>query len=340
MTSMQAKVALPMSGAVDVSQPLDGAAAIAAAATFVSRQIMQTDGVPFTGLFAANELNSEVLDSLVALPPEPVAEVVVDGIEDTSVLDVLPSFMTGWPQNFERNLNVIQPTPGGHFQALAVDESVQIRVLPPSFEKVRVIDASRSDSVTAVLRSKGVLEAIPHAVKAVVRSETSVLLERKVSTLHMGGEAVTVSSVGMPVVASSTAVQQAVKAVVATSSGGEQPLLHALSQRIQLQHAQGLDVATVRLDPPQWGTLEVRIQQGPVGVQVVMQASNAEVGRQLSGLAEGLRQELQARTGNEASVVVAQSRQGASAGQGHSSREAPMLWTWTDEEDIGQALQV
>lgn len=333
MTSMQANVALPMSGAVNVSQAPNGTAAIADAATFVSRQIVRADGAPFAGLFAASELNSEVLDSLVALPPESVAEVVVDGIEDTSVLDVLPSFVAGWPQNFERNLNAIQSAAGGRFQELVADESVQIRTQPPS-------DASHSNSVTAVLLSKGVLEAIPHAVKAVIRSETSVLLERKVLTPHMGGETVTVSSVGMPVVASSTAVQQAVKAVVATSSGGEQPLLHALSQRIQLQHAQGLDVATVRLDPPQWGTLEVRIQQGPVGVQVVMQASNAEVGRQLSGLAEGLRQELQARTGNEASVVVAQSRQGASAGQGHSSREAPMPWTWTDEEDIGQALQV
>ena len=71
--------------------------------------------------------------------------------------------------------------------------------------------------------------------------------------------------------------------------------MQALSQRIQLQQAQGVDVATVRLDPPQWGSVELRIQHDAGGVQVFIQASHAEVGRQLAGLAEGLRQELQAR---------------------------------------------
>jgi len=71
--------------------------------------------------------------------------------------------------------------------------------------------------------------------------------------------------------------------------------MQALSQRIQLQQAQGVDVATVRLDPPQWGSVELRIQHDAGGVQVFIQASHAEVGRQLAGLAEGLRQELAER---------------------------------------------
>lgn len=119
-----------------------------------------------------------------------------------------------------------------------------------------------------------------------------------------------------------------------------QPLLQALSQRIQLQHAQGMDVVTVRLDPPQLGTLEVRIQHDQAGVQVLLQASHAEVGRQLAGLAEGLRQELQARTNGEASVVVAQGRQpGGSTGQGGQPRDTSSQWAYADDEEIGQALQ-
>lgn len=126
----------------------------------------------------------------------------------------------------------------------------------------------------------------------------------------------------------------------AAAARTEQPVLQALAQRIQLQQSQGVEVATVRLDPPQLGTLEVRIQHDPSGVQVTLQASHAEVGRQLAGLAEGLRQELQARTQGEASVVVAQGRpSGQTAGQGGQSRDNPAPWAQAEEEAIGQALQ-
>lgn len=129
-------------------------------------------------------------------------------------------------------------------------------------------------------------------------------------------------------------------AAPAAAARTEQPVLQALAQRIQLQQSQGVEVATVRLDPPQLGTLEVRIQHDPSGVQVTLQASHAEVGRQLAGLAEGLRQELQARTQGEASVVVAQGRpSGQTAGQGGQSRDNPAPWVQAEEEAIGQALQ-
>lgn len=119
---------------------------------------------------------------------------------------------------------------------------------------------------------------------------------------------------------------------------GEQPLVQALAQRIQVQQLQGAKVATVRLDPPQMGSLEIRISHNAAGaVQVHMQASNAEVGRQLTTLVDSLRQELQQRT-TDAQVTVAQGRgTSAGAGQGDASRQqhAPQQ----QETIIGQALQ-
>lgn len=114
-----------------------------------------------------------------------------------------------------------------------------------------------------------------------------------------------------------------------------QPLVQALAQRIEMQYVQGQETVTVRLDPPDLGSLEIRIQQQGNGVQVLLQASHTEVGRQLTAVAEGLRQELQSRSGVEASVTVAQhSRQGGDAHQ--QERRQP---AWQQPEWIGQALQ-
>lgn len=115
-----------------------------------------------------------------------------------------------------------------------------------------------------------------------------------------------------------------------------QPLIQALAERIQVQQAQGLDVATVRLDPPQMGSLEIRISQDGAGVRVHLQASNIEVGRQLSQLVDSLRQELQARS-SEVQVTVAQGR--PTAGQGEQSRGGHADQT-EQEPSIGQALQL
>lgn len=116
----------------------------------------------------------------------------------------------------------------------------------------------------------------------------------------------------------------------------QQALMQALAQRVQVQQSEGVDVATVRLDPPQMGSLEIRIRQDANGVHVQFQASNAEVGRQLANLAEGLRQELQQRH-QDASVSVAQSRFTQSNGQHSQQRDQQAAHA--QEPEIGQALQ-
>lgn len=157
------------------------------------------------------------------------------------------------------------------------------------------------------------------------------------------------------VVRSSAAVAPVADALIATpAAGGVTPapalgaaktssasaLVQALGQRIQLQQVQGQDVVTVRLDPPQWGRVEIRIQQDASGVQVLLQASHAEVGRQLTTVVDSLRQELQARTGGEASVVVASSQRSmAGQGQGGGGHAQQDDAAHRGDEPVGQALQ-
>ena len=190
-------------------------------------------------------------------------------------------------------------------------------------------------------------EQAPTHAAAAARLVTALIAEGGTlsATAPQGAEVVALQSPALSATEPVASVHSAARtAAAATPSAARaaQPLMQALSQRIQLQQAQGVDVATVRLDPPQWGSVELRIQHDAGGVQVFIQASHAEVGRQLAGLAEGLRQELQARSSGEASVVVAQGRHsGGAAGQGGGARDEALPWTLAAEDDvIGQALQV
>lgn len=116
---------------------------------------------------------------------------------------------------------------------------------------------------------------------------------------------------------------------------GSQALVQALADRVQVQQLQGAQIATVRLDPPQMGSLEIRIRQDAAGVHVQLQASHAEVGRQLATVADSLRQELLARS-HDAQVTVSHSRSMSSGGQSDAQRQGQ---PWAEEPKIGQALQ-
>lgn len=116
---------------------------------------------------------------------------------------------------------------------------------------------------------------------------------------------------------------------------GPQALVQSLAQRVQVQHLQGTQVAVVRLDPPQMGTIELRISHDATGVHVQMQASHSEVGRQLVAVIDSLRQELLTRSG-DAHITVSSSRSTSNGGQSDAQRQAT---AWDAEPEIGQALQ-
>ncbi|MGE8397992.1 MAG: flagellar hook-length control protein FliK, partial [Comamonas sp.] len=116
---------------------------------------------------------------------------------------------------------------------------------------------------------------------------------------------------------------------------GPQALVQALAQRLQIQQVHGNQVAVVRLDPPQMGVIELRISHDASGVQVHMQASNSEVGRQLMTVTDSLRQELLARSA-DAQITVSTSRAFSGGGQSDAQRQA---WVADEDPEIGQALQ-
>lgn len=86
-----------------------------------------------------------------------------------------------------------------------------------------------------------------------------------------------------------------------------QTLGEALGERIVLQREKGSDQATIRLDPPSMGQIEISIRHEAGALKVSIAATHTEVLNQLRGVGEALRQDLEQKHWGEVSVQVSQS---------------------------------
>jgi flagellar hook-length control protein FliK len=89
----------------------------------------------------------------------------------------------------------------------------------------------------------------------------------------------------------------------ATSRPG---LVDALGERLSVQLNRGSSQATLRLDPPMMGTIEIVIRHDAAGVQVHLSASHGDVLRQLHGIGNALTQDLVQRNHGDVTVHVSE----------------------------------
>ncbi|WP_304349923.1 flagellar hook-length control protein FliK [Comamonas testosteroni] len=283
----------------------------------VPPSVMFAELAGFWGAAALSAQISALPEAADGEQTDPSAQESTD-LAAADALSLLASFAPTWQPEVQAQLGSVSIEPSA---AQKPSSSLAVAALNPA-----AVQAQRDgkESVVAKLAEQAPTHAAtaPQGAAVVALQSPALSATEPVASVHSAA--------------------RAAAAATPSAARAAQPLMQALSQRIQLQQAQGVDVATVRLDPPQWGSVELRIQHDAGGVQVFIQASHAEVGRQLAGLAEGLRQELQARSSGEASVVVAQGRHsGGAAGQGGGARDEALPWTLAAEDDvIGQALQV
>lgn len=99
----------------------------------------------------------------------------------------------------------------------------------------------------------------------------------------------------------------AARGTEAGQQGRAPSLLQVLSDRIAVQTERGAERVVIRLDPPYRGQIEIHIRQDATGAtQVQLNASHADVVRQLHAIGDSLRQELAQRQGGDVSVQIAQ----------------------------------
>jgi len=123
----------------------------------------------------------------------------------------------------------------------------------------------------------------------------------------------------------------------------QSPLMQALGDRIQLQLATKSDAATIRLEPPQMGRVDIAIRQDAAGsLQVNLSATHGEVVHQLQQISEGMRWNLaQQRQGGEVVVQVSAAAPDAgtaSAGRDGSAPRQPWQQRDEDAQRPGRAL--
>jgi flagellar hook-length control protein FliK len=84
----------------------------------------------------------------------------------------------------------------------------------------------------------------------------------------------------------------------------QEPLREALGQRLQTQIGRNSEHATIRLDPPMLGRIEISIRHTAGALQVNVTASNSEVLRQLQGIGENMRSDLAQRQYTDVAVNI------------------------------------
>lgn len=84
----------------------------------------------------------------------------------------------------------------------------------------------------------------------------------------------------------------------------QEPLREALGERLQTQIGRNSEHATIRLDPPMLGRIEISIRHTAGALQVNVTASNSEVLRQLQGIGDNMRSDLAQRQYTEVAVNI------------------------------------
>lgn len=131
----------------------------------------------------------------------------------------------------------------------------------------------------------------------------------------------TAPSVERPVTAPSTQPQSLAERLVklegSDSQRGEQ-MLHALRHNVQLQLHNKQQIATIRLDPPELGSLEIQVSQDSGRISVQINAAQADTLRLLQLTSDRLRHELLTQQFDQVNVQVA--GEGQSGQQSHQNR--------------------
>ena len=84
----------------------------------------------------------------------------------------------------------------------------------------------------------------------------------------------------------------------------QEPLREALGERLQTQIGRNSEHATIRLDPPMLGRIDISIRHTAGALQVNVTASNSEVLRQLQGIGENMRSDLAQRQYTDVAVNI------------------------------------
>lgn len=243
--------------------------------------------------------------------PEPeqderLREEEAESLEQTAVLpaEVLNQALPREPQlPADRSSTTQAAAPG--LPPLAVAEPIASRPLMA----VEVTPRTASPLVIEEAAEVQVLERLPGSVD---------------SDKATPGSTATTSTAAAPL-----SVERPLKLHAPQAQWGEQ-MLASLREHVDLQINQRIQNATIRLDPPELGSLEIFLSHESGRLSVQLSAANADVARLLQQTSERLRQELVGQNFVQVNVQVSADAQGG--------RQQQQAQTWLAEDEVAAAV--
>ncbi|MFV9682161.1 flagellar hook-length control protein FliK [Pseudomonas sp. NY15367] len=205
-------------------------------------------------------------------------------------------------------------------------------------------ESSRAASTPALGQSPAPLQAqvAPAALQmaAEVATQTAApglvnesaelkVLERLPGSSIDGDKTAPATAAATPATTAPLAAERPLKLHAPQAQWGEQ-MLASLREHVDLQINQRIQNATIRLDPPELGSLEIFLSHESGRLSVQLSAANADVARLLQQTSERLRQELVGQNFVQVNVQVSADAQGG--------RQQQQAQAWLTEDEVAAAV--
>lgn len=188
--------------------------------------------------------------------------------------------------------------PAEHYAERSADRAAGTAALRPPLDGSAALPAQASAAlaVGAELGAVPPAEPLLAAVDAGEAGDPSVVaVERPANSVTQGAE-------------------RLLKLQAPEAKWGEQ-MLHALREHVEVQLQQRQQSATIRLDPPELGSMEIHLSHDAGRLTVQLSAAHADVARLLQQTSDRLRQELVAQHFVQVNVQVGADGQSGRQGQ-------------------------
>lgn len=260
-------------------------------------QVMQLGGTAAQGAEAPQELTPEkwllgMIDQqmaeiqardagLLGAASDPVPQALPE-----SVVPPAEELLAGLPRSapladqplHSAQADPLQPLMTGGFQRQAAEANLVMSTMPnPAGEGNLVMPAVPKPTAEVTLAPPAVAPTLAETLPASL--EPLEAGEPLTSTVERGQTT--------PVQAAASAL----KLQAPETKWGEQ-MLHALRENVDLQIQQKIQSATIRLDPPELGSMEIMLSHESGRLNVHLTAANGDVARLLQQTSDRLRQEL------------------------------------------------
>lgn len=215
-------------------------------------------------------------DAAQRAAPEPVTQALPEAA--TLPADELLAWLPGQDPLGNRPLETVQVDPLDTLMAGAVQG--------------RTVEANLMTAAMARSVAEMGLGALPAVAPALADSLPTASLEPLLNAAEAleAGEPLT-STVERGQASPLQAADRTLKLQAPEAKWGEQ-MLHALRENVDMQIQQKLQSATIRLDPPELGSMEILLSHESGRLNVHLSAANADVARLLQQTSDRLRQEL------------------------------------------------